>query len=100
MVLEHYLPELKVKGAAKKHQRADKRARLLALFPHDSGYSELHKDGKWYVKMWNGNSQFWQVATYSEESFLNYKTWRNNRELDEDLRRNINKGENEVIDTD
>ena len=59
---------------------SEERARRLGLFDHqgqDEHYEELHLDGIWWVKAWDGRSERWRVSRYSEESYARYKNYSN-----------------------
>ena len=43
------------------------------------GYEERFVNGFWLVKQWNGNTEKWQVAIYTQDSFDRYKTYDENR---------------------
>lgn len=75
----------KLKGQA--HQ-----IELLKKFNGD--YYQEKKDGdKWLIKMWNGSTKKWQVATYSNKSYNAYKSFssavRDGEELDNYFNQNI-----------
>jgi len=60
----------------KQEENRARQVMLLGMFEPDSGYSELEVDGQWFVKMWNGSTNRWQVGTYTPESFARYKAFR------------------------
>jgi hypothetical protein len=49
----------------------------LKLFTGDF-YQEKEIGDKVFVKMWNGNSNKWQVAEFTKVSFRNYKHFQEN----------------------
>ena len=64
----------KIKNKTKQLLRRQRQEELLKLFEGDF-YQEKQFNGGWYVKQFNGNTERWQVAIYSEESFQKYKFW-------------------------
>lgn len=50
----------------------------LKEFEHqtEDHYEERKIGDKWFIKMWNGGTNKWQVAIYSEESYSRYKRFR------------------------
>ena len=62
-----------------KEQRRQKQRELLKYFEGDF-YQEKKIGDKWFVKMFNGNTERWQVAIYSESSFQTYKEFQENKQ--------------------
>ena len=48
---------------------------LLTFFKDCPEYAEREVNGYWLVKQWNGNTQKWQVAIYTQESFKKKKEY-------------------------
>lgn len=84
-------------GKISRETRKKRQEELLSLFNQtEDNYEEREIRGDVYVKMFNGNTQRWQVAVYSQKSFNNYKQFNNamkiNHELDQDLARKLADG--------
>lgn len=62
------------KRTSKQKKRDHQQSSLLTIFEGDY-YQEKQVGDKWLVKMWNGTTNKWQVAIYSELSFRRYKNW-------------------------
>lgn len=58
-------------------KRQIRQLELLKEFAHQVGdfYEEKRVGDNWYVKMYNGGSDKWQVAVYSSSSFRRYKNF-------------------------
>lgn len=69
------VPNTSIKHRKKAKRRERQELLLKEVFGHQTGdfYEEKRVDGKWYVKMYDGNNDWWQVAIYSNESFRRYK---------------------------
>ena len=63
-------------GKRKEELRKQRQKELLGAFEGDF-YQEKDMGGEWWIKMWNGNTQKWQVAVYSEKSYRGYKKFSN-----------------------
>ena len=61
----------------KQNERRLRQLELLKEFSHQVGdfYEEKRVGDNWYVKQYNGNSDTWQVAIFSNNSFRRYKTY-------------------------
>ena len=62
----------------RKAKRLARQEELLKVFSHQVGdfYEEKKVGDKWYIKMHNGNTDTWQVAIFTNQSFRSYKTFR------------------------
>lgn len=67
-----------MKGQLKKLKREQRQNELLSLFQGDF-YQERKVGDNWYVKMWNGGTNKWQVAVFTIASFNNYKAFSSQR---------------------
>jgi hypothetical protein len=47
---------------------------FLLTFFEDRGQEDKQVNGFWLVKHWNGNSNTWEVAIYTEEAYRNYSS--------------------------
>lgn len=56
---------------------------LLHEFDHQvvDHYEERKVGNDWYVKSWNGGTNLWQVAIYSESSFRRYKSFQEKKQI-------------------
>lgn len=65
------------KGESRKRlARIARQEELLKNFNQAGDHYEEKKVGDtWMVKMWNGGTNRWQVAVFSEVSFRNYKSF-------------------------
>ena len=72
----------------KSNKRQQRQLELLKHFEGDF-YQEKKVGDNWYIKMWNGGNQKWQVAVFTQKSFRNYKSYKNFRDesqkLDDDF---------------
>lgn len=66
----------------KKEKRRARQEELLKHFDGDF-YQEKKIGEQWFVKQWNGNSNKWQVAIFSEQSFNKYKQFNEAHEQNE-----------------
>jgi hypothetical protein len=62
-------------GKRAKLERQRRQQELLKLFVGD-WYQEKQVGDKWYVKMWNGGTNKWQVGEFTAASFKKYKQFR------------------------
>ena len=67
-------PLVKIKKGRQK-RRLRQEQLLKEYFSHQVNdfYEEKKVGDKWYVKMYNGGNDNWQVAIFSSQSFRNYK---------------------------
>ena len=63
----------------KKEQRRKRQEELLKNFEGDF-YQEKKVRNQWLVKQYNRNTERWQVAIYSEESFRKYNEYNQNKQ--------------------
>lgn len=63
----------------KKLERRKRQEELLKNFDGDF-YQEKKIGNEWFVKHYNGNTDRWQVAVYSQDSFQRYKIFSENKE--------------------
>jgi len=59
---------------AKKRRLKERQIELLNMFQGDF-YQEKQVGEEWYIKSWNGGTNKWQVAVYSEASYKKYKSF-------------------------
>lgn len=75
-----------MKGQAKKQERLARQIELLKNFEQEEDHYEEKKIGnEWYIKMWNGGTNKWQVAIFNEISFKKYKAFDRAEEETEEL---------------
>lgn len=75
-----------MKGQAKKLKRLAIQNELLKNFEQEEDHYEEKKVGnEWLIKMWNGGTNKWQVAKFSEISYKKYKSMGNARKEEEAL---------------
>lgn len=65
-------------GKISKENKRRRQEELLKNFEGDY-YQEKKIGDKWFVKQYNRNTERWQVAIYSEESFSRYKEYIENK---------------------
>ena len=63
----------------------------MTFFPSDSEYMETWVNGFWLVKQWNGGTEQWQVAIYTESSFKRYKDYKKNDDRPHSFQTILNK---------
>lgn len=63
----------KTKKLNKRIKQEEKLARFVQDYDH---YEERQVGEEFWVKQYNGNSDKWQIAVYSRESFRNYKKFK------------------------
>lgn len=73
----------KEKIEIKKARDTTRREFLLTLFNQtpNEHYQEKEINGYWLIKQWNGDTQRWQVAIYGQESFKNFKEYKDNNKI-------------------
>lgn len=81
-----------MKGQKKKLERQRRQEELLKNFEGDF-YQEKRIGDEWYVKSYNGGTGRWQVSIYSLESYRKYKSFQENKDLDDEF-------EEKIIDSD
>ena len=72
------VPNVSTKSGRKRDKKRERHEALLKeYFSHQvrDFYEEKQVGDKWYVKMYNGGTDKWQVAVFSNESFRRYKTF-------------------------
>ena len=62
------------KGDLKKQRNRERQNRLLRMFEENSGYDVFNAGSVVFVKQWNGNTERWQVAIFTPESYANYES--------------------------
>ena len=65
-------------GKLKQAKRLARQQELLKNFEGDF-YQEKQVGDEWHIKQWNGNTERWQVAIYSKQSYANYKNYQEER---------------------
>jgi len=78
----------------KKQERAERQLELLKHFQQEEDHYEEKKVGEdWYVKMYNGGTNKWQVAVFSGTAYRRYKSFERAvdevEELDESFKQNV-----------
>jgi hypothetical protein len=68
----------------KKLKREERQKELLSYFTEDH-YQEKKVGDEWYIKMWNGGTNKWQVAVFSDKSYKKYKSYQTMREEVDDM---------------
>ena len=59
-----------------KQKKRDMKIKFLLSFFDKDKYQEKEVNGFWLIKQFNSNNGKWQVAIYSQESFKNYKSYK------------------------
>lgn len=57
-----------------KQNKRERQEKLFRLFD-GNGYEEFHTPKYVFVKHWNGDSEVWQVAIYTTESFKRFNAY-------------------------
>lgn len=82
---------------AKKLKNQERQVSLLSHFIGDF-YQEKQVDDEWYIKMWNGGTNKWQVAVYSDKSYKNYKKFQGGGDINKLMQNAIEKAENDTFE--
>lgn len=71
---------MSIQGKANKQlQNATRHDFLHTFFPIPNRYAEIQVNGYWLVNQFNSGNQRWEVAIFTEESFINRKTFLQSR---------------------
>jgi len=65
----------------RKARREEQERRLKEFIQDFEHYEERRIGDKIWVKHWNGGTNLWQVAIFTEQSFRKYKNYGENRQL-------------------
>ena len=75
-----------MKGQAKKLKRLQIQNERLSFFNQEEDhYEEKKVDGGWFIKMWNGGTQRWQVSMFTDVAYKKYKAFGNAKQEEEEM---------------
>lgn len=73
-----------MKSQAKKLKRLARQLELLKNFEGDF-YQEKKVGNEWHIKMWNGGTNKWQVAVFTDVAYKKYKAFGSAKKEEEEL---------------
>jgi hypothetical protein len=59
---------------------------LMSFFTNKEGYEEKKVNNHWLIKQWDGNHDKWVVFLYPEDSYRNYKAFKEIEEQNDHIK--------------